>query len=110
MRSADRVDTTEVAFVNAVCRWSARSGVDRKTLIRLGVDRRTLDAAGLKATPAGDIVRRHYGTEALSVADLARRSGISPATVRQTVYEDEEDGLVEAVSGRGKTVLYRRVS
>jgi len=103
------VETTEASFVDAVGRWTERTGVDRKTLTRLGVDRRTLNSAALKATPVGDIVRRYYGTEPLSVADLARRSGVSPASVRQTLYEDEDEGLIEAIDGKGKTVLYRRM-
>jgi DNA-binding transcriptional ArsR family regulator len=103
------VETTEVSFVDAVGRWSARSGVDRKTLSRIGVDRRTLDAAGLKATPVAELVRRQYQVEPLSVADLARRSGVSPASVHQTIYDDESDGLIEAVETEGRTVLYRLV-
>jgi predicted Rossmann fold nucleotide-binding protein DprA/Smf involved in DNA uptake len=108
-RAADRVETTEASFVDAAARWSARSGVDRKTLSRIGVDRRTLDAAGLKATPVAELVRRQYGADPLSVADLARRSGVSPASVRQTVYDDESDGLIEAVETEGRRVLYRLV-
>jgi len=103
------VETTELSFVDAVGRWSERTGVDRKTLGLLGVNRRTLDAAGLKATPVAEIVRRYYGAEPLSVADLARRSGVSPASVRQTIYDDESDGLIEAADTKGKTVLYRLV-
>jgi predicted Rossmann fold nucleotide-binding protein DprA/Smf involved in DNA uptake len=109
VRAADRVETTEVSFVDAAARWSVRTGVDRKTLSGLGVDRRTLDAAGLKATPVAELVRRQYQTEPLSVADLARRSGVSPASVRQTVFDDESDGLIETVGTKGRTVLYRLV-
>lgn len=106
VRSADRVETTEVAFVDAVGRWSDRAGVDRRTLSRIGVERAILDASGLKQTPVGDVVRRHYQTEPASIADLARRSGVSPASVRQTVYDDESEGLIQAVHTKGKTVLY----
>ena len=95
--------------MDAVGRWTERTGADRKTLSRIGVDRRTLDAAGLKATPVAELVRRQYGADPLSVADLAQRSGVSPSSVRQTVYDDESDGLIEVVETDGPTVLYRLV-
>lgn len=109
VRSPDGREMTEIALSGAIRRWSERAGVDRRTLSQLGVDRRVLDAAGLAPTRVGDVVRRHYRAEPFSVADLARRSAVSPASVRQTVYDDEESGLVEAVDIKGKTVLYRRV-
>lgn len=109
VRATDRVETTEASFVDAAARWSGRSGVDRKTLSRIGVDRRTLDAAGLKATPVAELVRRQYSTEPFSVANLARRSGVSPASAKQTVSQDESDGLIETVGTKGRAVLYRLV-
>ena len=108
VRSADLMQTTQAPFVDAVGNWTERTGVDRRTLVRIGVDPKVLDLAGLKATPVSDIVRRHYQSEPLSVADLARRSGVSSASVRQTVYDDVSNGLVAAIDGPGKTVLYRR--
>jgi hypothetical protein len=107
VRSSDRVDCSESGFVEAAARWSTRSGVDRRTLACLGVPRRVLDAAGLRATPVGELVRRHYGTDPFTAADLVRKSGVSAASVRGALVEDVEAGRLERIGTAGRMALYR---
>jgi hypothetical protein len=106
VRSSDRVETSEPGFVEAAARWSTRSGVDRKTLASLGVPRRVLDAAGLRLTSVGDLVRRHYGSEPFTAAELVRKSGVSATSVRDVLMEDVEVGRLERIGAAGRTVLY----
>jgi hypothetical protein len=106
VRSADRVDTAESGFVEAAAGWAARSGADRRTLARLGVPRRVLDAAGLRPTPVGDLVRRQYGTDPFTAAELVRKSGVSATTVRNVLIEDVEAGRLERIEAAGRMVLY----
>jgi hypothetical protein len=107
VRSSDRVDLSEPGFVEAAVEWSMRSGVDRRTLALLGVPRRVLDAAGLRPTPVGDLVRRHYGTEPFTVADLVRKSDVSAASARSALIEDVEAGRLERIGTAGRAALYR---
>jgi hypothetical protein len=109
VRSADKVGTVEGPFVKAVGRWSERKGVDRRTLARIGVKQRVLEASGLEPTPVSEVVRRHYGKQPFTVADIARLSGVSAASVRKTVYEDESKGLVEEVEATSRALLFRAV-
>jgi hypothetical protein len=109
VRASDRIEKAEPTFIEAVGRWSRRNGVDRRTLSRLGVERRVLDAAGLHPTPVADLIRQHYGEGPFSIAEVALRSALSDASVRQTVYADDDEGTITSVGKRGKTVLYKRV-
>ncbi len=106
IRASDRVDTSEPGFVEAAASWSARSGVDRRTLSYVGVPRRVLDAAGLRPRPVADLVRRHYGSAPFTVADLVRKSGVSTASVRDVLIEDVEAGRLERRGTAGRMVLY----
>jgi hypothetical protein len=105
-RAADRLDRAETAFIDAAAGWSERSGVDRKTLADLGVPREILDAAGLRATPVAELVRRQYGKSPFTAADLVRKSGVSMASVRNVLAEDEQTGRVTRVRSEGRTILY----
>jgi hypothetical protein len=106
VKGAERLDDHEAAFVDAVPRWSARAGVDRRTLLKMGVERRVLDRAGLRQPPAAELVRQHYPESPFSVADLARSSGIAANSVRQAVTQDEADGLLQRVGKDGRVILY----
>lgn len=107
VRASDRLDLAEEAFVEVAGDWSARSGVDRRTLADLGVPRKVLDAAGIIATPVAELVRRQYGKAPFTAADLARKSGASLASVRTVLAEDERGGQVTRVPGEGRAIRYR---
>lgn len=107
VRTSDRLDPAEQAFVEAAARWSARSGVDRRTLTDLGVPRKVLDAAGIAATPVAELVRRQYGKTPFSSVDLVRRSGVSQASVRTVLAEDEKCGRITRVPSEGRAIHYR---
>lgn len=107
VRASDRLDPAETAFIEVAAGWSARSGVDRRTLADLGVPREVLDAAGIVGTPVADLVRRQYGTAPFTAADLVRRSGASLASVRTVLAEDEKGGRVTRVPSEGRAFRYR---
>lgn len=88
IRASDTIDRAETAFIDVAASWSERSGVDRRTLADLGVPREVLDAAGIGATPVAELARRQYETSLFTAADLARRSGVSMASVRSVLAED----------------------
>jgi hypothetical protein len=106
VRSSDQADISEPGFVEAAASWATRSGVDRRTLAWLGVPRRVLDAAGLRPAPVGDLVRRHYGTDPFTAAELVRKSGVSATSVRKLLIEDVEAGRLERITTAGRMVLY----
>ena len=107
VRASDRLDPAEAAFIEVAAGWSARSWVDRRTLTDLGVPRRVLDAAGIGATPVAELVRRQYGTSPFTAADLVRKSGVSMASVRTVLAEDERAGRVGRVKSEGRAIHYR---
>jgi hypothetical protein len=106
VRASDRVETCEPAFVEVVATWSERTGVDRRTLASIGVPREVLDEAGVRPTPVGDLIRRHYCADPFTVFDLARRSGVSIASVRGVIARDEQSGQLKRVGTTGRKVLY----
>lgn len=106
LRASDRLDAAEEAFITVGAAWSERSGVDRRTLAALGVPREVLDAAGIAQTPVGELVRRQYGTGSFTVADLARKAGVSMASVRIVLAEDEQAGRITRVKSTGRAVRY----
>jgi len=106
VRVSDRVEPAEVAFVEVGADWAARSGVDRSTLAKLGVPRRVLDAAGISPTPIGELVQRQYGTTPFTGADLMRKSGVSMASVRNVLAEDERAGRIRRVASKGRAIRY----
>lgn len=89
--------------------WAAQAGVDRETLSALGVPRRVLDCAGVSRVPARDRLRRHWEPMPCTVADLARRSGLSEAAVRLAIAQEESEGVLTRVGRQGRTILYGRV-
>lgn len=107
VRASDRVDPAEAAFIEVAASWSARSGVDRRTLTDLGVPREVLDAAGIGATPVAELVRRQYGTSPFTAADLVRKSGVSMTSIRGVLAEDEQAGRVRRVKSEGRAIHYR---
>ena len=107
VRASDRLDPAEAAFIEVAAGWSARSWVDRRTLTDLGVPREVLDAAGIAAIPVAELVRRQYGTSLFTAADLIRRSGVSMASVRTVLAEDERAGRVRRVKSEGRAIHYR---
>jgi hypothetical protein len=106
VRASDRLDPAEASFIEMAADWSARAGVDRRTLADLGVSREVLDAAGIVAIPAAELVRRQYGKGTFTAADLVRRSGVSMASVRSVLAEDELAGRVRRVPSEGRAILY----
>lgn len=106
-RASDRLDPAEAAFIEVAAGWSARSWVDRRTLANLGVPRKVLDAAGIAAIPAAELVRHQYGTSPFTAADLVRKSGVSMASVRTVLAEDERAGRVGRVKSEGRAIHYR---
>jgi len=106
VRVSDRLDTAEEAFIDVAASWSASSGVDRRTLAGLGVPREVLDAAGITATPVADLVRRQYGTNPFTAADLVRKSGVSMASVRIVLAEDEQAGRIRRLQSKGRAIHY----
>lgn len=106
IRTSDRFDPAEAAFIEVAAGWSAHAGVDRRTLADLGVSREVLDAAGISATPVAELVRRQYGTSAFTAADLVRRSGVSMPSVRSVLAEDEQSGQIRRVKSQGRAILY----
>lgn len=106
VRVSDRLDRAETAFIEAAAGWSERSGVDRKTLADIGVPREVLDAAGIDATPVAELVRRQYGKSPFSAADLVRRSGVSMASVRSVLAEDEQAGRIRRAKSEGRAIHY----
>ena len=106
VRSSDRTEDSEPAFVQTIASWSEWAGVDRRTLAAVGVPRRLLNEAGVRRTPVGDLVRRRYTTDTFTVAELVRRSGASPSSVRKVLAEDERVGRLKRVATTGRTVLY----
>ena len=92
VRASDRLDPAEAAFIEVAAGWSEHFGVDRRTLTRLGVPRDVLDAVGVVATPVAELIRRRYGKIPFIAADLVRKSGVSMATVRSVLAEDEQAG------------------
>lgn len=106
VRVSDCLGSAEVAFITVAADWSARSGVDRRALEELGVPRDVLDAAEITPTPVAELVRRQYGMSPFTVADLVRKSGVSMASVRNVLMEDERSGRIERVAHRGRAVRY----
>ena len=106
-RASDRLDPAEAAFIEVAAGWSARSWVDRRTLANLGVPRKVLDVAGIAAIPAAELVRHQYGTSPFTAADLVRKSGVSMASVRTVLAEDERAGRVGRVKSEGRAIHYR---
>lgn len=96
-----------MAFIEVAAGWSERAGVDRRTLREMGVPREVLDAAGVVATPVAELVRCQYGTRPFTVADLVRKSGVSMASVRSMLAEDERAGRVSRVKSEGRAIRYR---
>lgn len=107
LRKSDRFEQAETAFAEVASRWCKRSGVDRRTMARLGVRREVLDAAGVSATPVAELVRRQYGKSTFSAAGLVRRSGVSMASVRSVLAEDEEAGRVVRIGRESRMIHYR---
>jgi hypothetical protein len=106
VRASDRLCAAEAAFIEIAADWSARSGVDRRTLADLGVPRDILDAAGIERTPVAELVRRQYSSDPFTVADLVRRSGVSTASVRAVLAEDERSGWIGRLASRGRAITY----
>ena len=102
----DTAGLAESAFVEVAADWSDRVGVDRHALLALGVDGDVLDAAGVTHLAANQRLRRFWGPEPFSVADLARRSGMSAAVVRRAIALDEEAGLLRRVGRDRSTILF----
>ena len=106
VRASDRLEPAEAAFIDVAARWSQRSGVDRRTLAGLGVPREVLDSAGIAATPVGELVRRQYGQSLFTAADLVRKSGVSMASVRTILAEDEQVQRIKRVKREGRAIYY----
>lgn len=106
IRASDTLDRAEPAFTDVAAGWSERSGVDRRTLADLGVPREVLDSAGINATRVAELVRRQYGKGHFTAADLARRSGVSMASVRSVLAEDEQAGRIRRVKSEGRAIHY----
>ena len=105
-RRGDAADQAESDFIAVASRWADRVGVDRQALLALGVNRSTLDLAGIRRVPPNEWLRRYWNPAPFSIADLARRSGVSPAIVRRAIGLDEEAGLLRQEGRDGRTVLY----
>jgi len=108
LSGGDTVDDAEQKFTQIAAQWCARTGVDRRTLLVLGVSGRTLDAAGVRQVASNDLLRRYWPDGVFSVAELARRSGVSEATARQAMIRDEEAGLIRRAGREGRAVLWER--
>lgn len=108
LRGSDDLPICEPEFVASAAGWAARTGVDRRTLARVGVPRRVLDRAGVIRVPVAERLRQHWDPTPFSIADLARRSGISEPAVRQAVAEEERVGVLNRVGRRGRAILYGR--
>ncbi len=108
LRRSESTETLEAEFVKSASRWAKRTGVDRSTLRKLGVPSRVLDEAGVVATPAGDLIRRHYSRKDFTVMQLASEACISAATVRTTIGTDESRGLLVRGSKSGRAHTWRR--
>lgn len=106
VRASDRLESVERGFIDVAAGWAAQSGVDRKTLAGVGVSHEVLDAAGIAPTPVAELVRRQYRTSPFTVADLVRTSGVSVASVRNVVAEDEQAGRIGRVESVGRTIRY----
>lgn len=106
VRASDRLEPAEAAFIEVAAGWSGRSGVDRRTLADLGVPREVLDSAGIAATPVGELVRRQYGQSPFTAADLVRKSGVSVASVRAVLAEDERAKRIKRVKSEGRAIHY----
>ncbi|MGH8981576.1 MAG: hypothetical protein ACRDWE_11270 [Acidimicrobiales bacterium] len=107
VRAADRISSAIDGFVESGARWSSRSEVDRRTLADLRVPLDVLDAAGISATAVAELVRRQYEKSTFTAADLVRKSGVSMASVRNTLAEDEGARLITRVTSKGRTIQYR---
>lgn len=106
VRASDRLESAEAAFIDVAAGWSERSGVDRKTLADLGVPRGVLDSAGIAATRVGELVRRQYGQDPFTAADLVRKAGVSLASVRTVLAEDERTRRIKRVKSEGRAIHY----
>jgi len=102
-----RLEALEEDFVASASRWAARNRVDRRVLHEFGVPKTVLDQAGMVRRPAADLVRDHYSGHGRSVGALAQLAGVSEATVRITLAEDEPAGRVARAAGGGRSVLWR---
>lgn len=109
LRRSDDRDEFEEAFVAVAAAWSETAGVDRRTLREFGVPTRILNRAGLGVEAAAETVRRNYPAEPFTVSSLVGRTGISEATVRRTILDDEDAGTVERVDSEGRRLSYRVV-
>jgi hypothetical protein len=98
----------EAAFVGAAQRWAKQAGVDRRTLARIGVTRRVLDAAGVAAVSAEARIRRLYTREPFTVAQLAKRAGVTEASVRRVLAIHEETGEIVRAGRVGRALQYRK--
>lgn len=107
-RSSDSVETTEPGFRDAAARWAIRANVDRKALRKLGVPRSVIDRAGIAGSHATDLVRWMYTAEPFGIAELARRTCVSPASVRAAVLADERGGLLERAPSQGRAHQWRK--
>lgn len=106
VRGSDRLEPAEAAFVGSAAEWAKRAGVDRKTLAGIGVPRQVLDAADVRGISVADLIRRQYPTSPFTIAEVTRRSGVSPASVRNVVAEDERAGRVQRLATKGRTAHY----
>jgi hypothetical protein len=105
-RSSDRVGPAETAFIESAAEWAKGAGVDRRTLADVGVPAQVLDAAGIRNVPVADLIRRQYGTSSFTIAEIARRSGVSVASVRNVVAEDERARRVVRLANEGRAVQF----
>jgi hypothetical protein len=108
MAAGDTVEAARDAFVDVAAGWSARTGVDRRTLMGLGVEGAVLDEAGVQQPLSHEVVRGWWPTGPFTAADLARRSGLSEPTVRRAIACDESAGLLRRTAGHGRAVLWER--
>lgn len=108
-RATATIASTEAGFISCAARWARRHGVDRATLRALGVRQPVLELAAVTQLTAGDMVRRHYSRKPFDVASLARRSVVTVTTVRRTVTQDAQAGIIELVPHQGRGSRWRLV-
>lgn len=108
VRVRDTVASTEPGFVTLAAEWAQRWGVDRRSLRALGVPKEALDDAGIVQPPVQELVRAEYDSEGFTIADLVARSCVSPSSVRSTVSDDEEAGIIERMPSPGQAHRWRR--
>ena len=108
-RATATIESTEAGFIACAARWARRQGVDHATLRALGVRQPVLELAAVAQLTAGDMVRRHYSRKPFDVGSLARRSAVTATTVRRTVAQDAQAGIIELVPQQGRGSRWRLV-